>query len=257
MKHDLYTFVAHQNLPYANPMGVETMDRAVSLLDLPAGASVCEFGAGFCEFSMQIAARWGAKVAAIELSPNIAAGAQDRIDSRGKAHGPHAGGEVTLLRGDAGAFRTSFAPESFDLCICIGASHSLGGYHKALEVLTRLTRPGGKVLLGEGFWNSPEPSPSYLSATGITADEFMLHFENIEHGEDAGLEAIWSVTASRRAWDEYEWAHARAIEAFARRHPGNPDAKTMLARSRRWRRAYLRWGREHLGFGLYLFRKAG
>lgn len=229
------------------------MDRAVALLDLPADATACEFGAGFGELALQVAARWGAKVAAIELSADISAGAQQRIDRRA----PHARGAVTLLRGDAGAFRPSFAPESFDLCICVGASHSLGGYQKALEVLGKLTRPGGKLLLGEGFFTSPEPSPSLLAATGIAPDEFLLHFENIERGVDAGLEVLWSVTASQRDWDEYEWSHARAIEAFARTHQDHPDAKEMLLRSRNWRRAYLRWGRDHLGFGLYLFRKPG
>jgi cyclopropane fatty-acyl-phospholipid synthase-like methyltransferase len=254
---DLYTFVAHQHLPYANPMGVETMDRAVALLDLPEDASVCEFGAGFCELALQVATRWGAKVAAIELSPRIGAGAQERIDRHIRQRGAHAKGGVSLLRGDAGTFRPSFAPESFDLCVCIGATHALGGYHKALEVMHKLTRPRGKILLGEGFWTSPEPSPSYLAATGIAADEFMLHFENVEQGVEAGLETMWAATATQRAWDEYEWAHSRAIEEFARRHPGDADAKEMLERSRNWRRAYLRWGREHLGFGLYLFRKPG
>lgn len=234
-------------------MGQETMQQANALLNLPKDASACDFGAGFCELALQIASRWGAKVVAVELSPRIAAGAQKRIDSRRE----NLAGAVTLLTGDAGVFRPSFAPESFDLCACIGATHALGGYNKAIEVLHKLTRPGGKILVGEAFWTSPEPSPSYLAATGMAVDDFMLHFENIEHAVDHGLEAMWSVTASERDWDEYEWAHSRAIEDFTRRHPGDPDAREMLERSRNWRRAYLRWGREHLGFGLYLFRKPG
>lgn len=252
MTSDLYTYIAHKDQPYANPMGEAAINRATDLLDLPPGANACDFGSGFCELPLRLANRWGAKVAAIELSPRIAQGAEQRIASR-----PPARGSVSLLKGDAGTFRPSFAPESMDLCACIGAPHALGGYHKALEVLFKLTRPGGKILVGEGFWTTPEPSPSYLAATGIAADEFMLHFENIEHALDMGLQSLWSITASQREWDEYEWAHARAIEAYADAHPGDPEAAQMLQRSRNWRRAYLRWGRDTLGFGLYLFRKPG
>ena len=31
----------------------------------------------------------------------------------------------------------------------------------------------------------------------------------------------------------------------------------MLERSRKWRDAYLRWGRDTLGFGVYLFARPG
>jgi hypothetical protein len=40
-------------------------------------------------------------------------------------------------------------------------------------------------------------------------------------------------------------------------HPDDPDRDAMLKRIRNWRDAYLRWGRSTLGFGLYLFQKAG
>ena len=36
-----------------------------------------------------------------------------------------------------------------------------------------------------------------------------------------------------------------------------PDARAMLDRSRRWRDAYLRWGRDTMGFAVYLFYRPG
>ena len=35
----------------------------------------------------------------------------------------------------------------------------------------------------------------------------------------------------------------------------NPIAPALLERIRRWRAAYLRWGRDTLGFGTYLFHR--
>jgi hypothetical protein len=37
----------------------------------------------------------------------------------------------------------------------------------------------------------------------------------------------------------------------------DPDVAAVLERSRRWRDAYLRWGRDSLGFAVYLFYRPG
>ena len=39
--------------------------------------------------------------------------------------------------------------------------------------------------------------------------------------------------------------------------PTIPDVPAMLERIRRWRDAYLRWGRDTLGFAVYLFYRPG
>ena len=56
-------------------------------------------------------------------------------------------------------------------------------------------------------------------------------------------------------WDEYEWRYARPVETFVAENPDGPDAEEMLRKIRTWRDAYLRWGRDTLGFGLYLLRR--
>ncbi len=245
--NDLYTFIAHRTLPFANPFGEASIARLIDLLDLPPAAAVADFGAGSCELPIRLAERYQAQVAAVELSPRMAALARDRINARLVSRGLPGG--VTVHEGDAGAFRATMQPAAFDLTICIGSTHALGGYEKTLTVLKRLTRPGGRVLIGEGFWARP-PSPDFLAATGIAAAEFATHAHNLDLATDGGLSPHWSITASEREWDEYEWAHQRSIESFAAANPDFPAE--LLARSRAWRRAYWRWGRDTLGFGLYL-----
>jgi hypothetical protein len=66
-----------------------------------------------------------------------------------------------------------------------------------------------------------------------------------------------ATTASLDEWDEYEWKYSRAIERYLREQPDDPDAKAMRERSRRWRDAYLKWGRDVLGFAVYLFYRPG
>ena len=51
--------------------------------------------------------------------------------------------------------------------------------------------------------------------------------------------------------------YSRSIERYAGEQPDDPDVPEMLKRSRRWRDSYLRWGRDTLGFGVYLFHRPG
>jgi cyclopropane fatty-acyl-phospholipid synthase-like methyltransferase len=249
MSSELYTFIGHRNLAFANPFGEASMQRAVEVLGLPQGASVADFGAGSCELPIRLAERYQAKVAAVELSTRMAAVAREKIHARLVAR--QSAGGVTVHEGDAGAFRATMEPASYDLTICIGSTHSLGGYEKALTLLKRLTRRGGQVLVGEGFW-AKAPPVAFLAATGMSADEFHTHGANIDHAVQEGLTPLWSITASEREWDEYEWALARNIESLVGEKCDS--AAALVARGRAWREAYWRWGRSTLGFGLYLFR---
>lgn len=259
MSSQLYTFVGHRDLPFANPFGEGSMERAIGVLSLAPGASVADFGAGLCELPIRLAERGGAETVAVELSPLMAARARERIHERLVSRGARGG--VTVHEGDAGAFRLTVLPGRFDLTICIGSSHALGGYANALGVLRRLTKPGGQVLVGEGLWKR-EPAADYLRFTGMSESDFGTHATNLEMGVEAGMTAMWAIAATEREFDEYEWAHARAIERFAAERvraggEDDKDARLMLDKSRNWRRAYMRWGRATLGFGLYLFRVDG
>lgn len=48
-------------------------------------------------------------------------------------------------------------------------------------------------------------------------------------------------------------APANAVERYVAAPPNDPDAPAMKARIDAWRALYLRWGRDTLGFGTYLF----
>jgi SAM-dependent methyltransferase len=249
---ELYTFVAHRGLPFANPFSEASMERAVEVLALAPGAAVADFGAGSCELAVRLAERCQARVAAVELSKRMAALAREKVHARLVSKGLPGG--VTVHEGDAGTFRTTMEPGSFDLTVCIGSTHALGGLEKTVKTLRRLTRAGGQVLIGEGFWRR-RPPRAYLETTGMHAEEFLSYTGTVELALGEQLTPIWSITASEREWDEYEWAHGRNIEEYAAgRGVDNQIPLEMLRRSRRWRQAYWRWGRRTLGFGLFLYR---
>ena len=169
------------------------------------------------------------------------------------------GGEIQGERGSLllcelpySAYR--FEPGTFSAGICIGSTHAIGDYRDTLRGLMKAVRPGGHLLVGEGYWRC-DPAPEYLAALGTVKSEFQSHAGNITTGAREGLVPLYSCTSSEEEWDHYEGLYLRAVERYAAAHPEDPDSPAMQAHIRRWRDNYLRWGRHTLGFGLYLFMK--
>lgn len=248
MNSDRYTAIAHRGMPFMNPMGERSIAALLDILALRRGANVADFGAGTCELAIRLGERFAVHAECVELSPEIARRARERVAAR------LPGGGVRVHEGDAGHFKASVPGASFDLTVCIGSTHALGGFPHAVEVMLRLTRPGGWVLLGEGYWKRTPP-PAYLAGTGIAESEFTHLVDMVEFVGGRGLSVAWVHTASEHDWDDYEWAHHRNLEDWARENPHDPDHAAFLARSRTWRRWYLDSGRDTLGFALMLFRR--
>ena len=115
-----------------------------------------------------------------------------------------------------------------------------------------LTKPGGYVLLGEGYWKK-EPEQSYLDAFGGSRDELLSFPQTIESALAAGLSPVWTSVSSERDWDHYEGRYRFAMSRFLTENPTDPEFEAFRQRSESWYNAYLRWGRETMGFALFLF----
>lgn len=89
----------------------------------------------------------------------------------------------------------------------------------------------------------------------MRADDFSTHQGNIAIGLEEGLLPLDVIASGEDDWDRYESLKWQAAERFAAEHPGDPDVPELLARVRAARDIYLRWGRETMGWALYLFRR--
>lgn len=248
MSRDLYTFVGHKSLTFMNPMSESAFTQVIDLLDLQPSSTIADFGSGFCECALRIIERYRAHADCVELSPLIASAARERAARRVPPE------LIRIHEGDAGAFKATIPPATFDLTICTGSSHALGGYQQMLQTLSRLTKQGGRILVGEGYWKK-EPDKAYLNEFGMTRDEMPFYEELFVPATALNLICDFSTTSSEQDFDTYEWSHSRAIESHVQLHPNEPTTAQLLARSRSWRRGYVQWGRDTLGFALTLFRK--
>ena len=61
--------------------------------------------------------------------------------------------------------------------------------------------------------------------------------------------------SSRSDWDRYEGLQWHAADCFVRAQADDPDVSELMKRVTKQRDAYLKWGRDTLGWAIYTFRK--
>lgn len=246
MDHAKFTTIAHHHHRYCNPIDPAALEGVLGLANLQAGQRVLDVGCGKGALIVHLAERYGVRCVGADINAAFLAEGRAEAERRGVANA------VTLLEVEAS--RLDVAAASFDLGACIGSTHAFGTYRNTLRQLARLVRPGGHALVGEGYWKRA-PAPEYLARLEAPADEYTTHEGNVAAGLAEGLESRGTCVSSEDDWDRYEGLYARTVEQYATEHPEDPDTPAMRDRIRRWRETYLRWGRDTLGFGLYLFRR--
>ncbi|MEU3948715.1 class I SAM-dependent methyltransferase [Streptomyces sp. NPDC029526] len=210
-----------------------------------APGTVLDIGCGWGEFMLRL----------LEASPGstgvgIDVDAEDLARGRAAAEARGLAGRVRFLR--ESARDTTRGPA--DLVLCLGASHALsdapppGHIGAALRALRRLVAPGGRVVLGEGFWHRP-PAPGELSAMwpGATVGELPDLTGLVDLAVASGFRPVWIETASTGEWEDFESAYRSDVEEWLAAHPGHPLAEETRERVDRQRSRWLRSYREVMG----------
>jgi len=140
-----------------------------------------------------------------------------------------------------------FEEGTFTHAACIGSSGAFGEGKKAFPAalceIQKLLTDGGIALFGELYWKS-KPPLAYQKATGIEEKSIINFGELLKAIEKRKFQLLSLVRASEQDWDMFESNHL-----YNRVKAG----KEMLAR--KWFDSYLKWGRNCMGFALFLVRK--
>jgi SAM-dependent methyltransferase len=248
MNHHKYVAVAHRDHDYCNPLSSAKFERLLDLLPLDANSRVLDLGCGRAELALRIIERFGSTVIAVDHSSQMLDAARERAEWTGAL------GRLHLDDTDIQNYRAD--PETFHLSVMLDAGGIPGGMAGICQKLRGWTRSGGYVLVGLQYWKHKPPG-ELVALLGGREREIADHHGNVQAGMGAGLVPMHAVAASEDEWDEYEWKLCRSIERYVREQPDDPDCTAMLDRARRWRDAYLKWGRDALGFAAYLFYRPG
>ncbi|MFF7178659.1 methyltransferase [Streptomyces sp. NPDC008121] len=233
------------DLTFHGPLSEARATRLIERLAAPAPATVLDIGCGWGELLMRV----------LEAAPG-ATGVGLDINGEDLARGRVLAGERGL------ADRVEFVEESalgttrgpVDAILCLGSSQALCDPDQphdpaaALRELRRLVTPGGRVVLGEGFW---ERTPTAEQLAGMwpdaRTDDHLSLGGLVDLAIEAGFRPAWIETASREEWEEFESGYRHATELWLAAHPDHPLAAETRTRVDRQRSAWLNGYREVLG----------
>lgn len=247
---DIWKFfnITHREHIVCNPISLEKLDQLLILLSMKAGACVLDIATGKGEFLIRLAERYRQiKGTGVDISPYFISDVKKKHQERV----PDV--ELHFLEMD-GAKYVPETFESFDLVSCMGASWIYGGHRETLNALQKMAAPESWIVVGEPYWRH-EPESGYLEAIGMKRNDIGTHDENVVIGQEQGLELVYTLVSSQDDWDRYEGLQWYAAEIWADDHRDDPDVKTVLKRMRESKMVYLRWGRETLGWAVYVFKK--
>ncbi|MFE6055908.1 SAM-dependent methyltransferase [Kitasatospora sp. NPDC056446] len=247
MDRQLISRLAHAHHPIAAPLAdgsvARLLDRATAgsrdgrALDLACGEGA-----------------W--LVRALAANPRWRAVGVD-LDTRALARARQAAAALGVIRRiglhhlDAREFTSR---EPFDLVLCVGSTHAFGGLLPTLAAVGGLLAPGGRLLVGEGFWQR-EPSRATLDGLGADREDFADLATTTDRVIREGWTPVYGHVSTEREWDDYEFSWTGSLAEWALDHPDHPDAAIAREAADRHRAEWLHGYRGTLGFVTYLLRR--
>lgn len=217
------------NTPLSEEHGALLLDR----LAVPPGGRVLDLGCGWGELLLR----------AVEPVPDAEGTGVDTSDedlARGVAAATVRG------LGDRAAFVHHDASEwkaPADRVICVGASHAFGGTVAALDALSRLVPPGGRLLYGDLCWERT-PTEAAAEMFGEEATEVSVL---VERARAAGWRVLHLSTADQREWDDFESTWRAGRQEWLLGRPDDPRAADLRDELDRQLRQYVEVYRGVLG----------
>ncbi|MBC8328972.1 MAG: class I SAM-dependent methyltransferase [Planctomycetes bacterium] len=240
------SLIGHEGFLYWNPVSADVLDEWSRDLPLDANSLVLDVGCGRAELLVRLVAAFGCRGVGVDPNPYAIEIARAEAARRVPED------RIELLQE---RFETDAVPQaSQDLAICLGSTQAFDGFESALWILRERVRPGGLLLLGEGFWRR-EPAKEYLEFLGCGVGDLHSHLVNLRLAEESGLEVLRARETTEAEWSAYEDRYSQNLLNWTEEHPDDPDAPGFRAHIEGWRQAYLEWGRSTLGFGIYLLQR--
>jgi len=241
-----YYSITHKNHVLLNPMSKVKFEGLLSLLNLKMKSKVLDMGCGKGELLVRLAELYDIAGIGVDVSPYFIKDARERKKQRVPDS------DIRFLEIDGMDYKPE-KDEIFDLTICLGASFIYKGFPRTIEALKEMTKPGGLIVIGEPYWMQ-EPSQEYLKISELKKKDFNTHIKNIETGEKKDLLCLYTLVSNHDDWDHYESLQWWSAYDYIDEHPGDPDNNELLNNINNSKTGYLLYGRDTVGWAIYVFR---
>jgi SAM-dependent methyltransferase len=241
-----FTTIAHMGRRFLVPIFPDQADLLLNQLNLTIEDKIVDFGCGKGEFLIRAAEQFGCESLGIDKNPTFSFEANYAAENRKVSE---------LVKFDqADANKVYKELSEFSVGICTGATHSLNGFDRALQIFNEVLSIGGRILIAEGIWNNP-PENEYLELLGCNVEDLNTHEENQRILQGNGFKPLFCYESSIEEWDDYEGAYAASVFDYVKEYPDDVDNPAILSRIQTWNDGYQKWGRDTLGLGWYVCEK--
>lgn len=243
MNRERISGIAHADHPIKSPLGDDSVSRLLER-GLPRGDErVLDLGCGTAEWLLR----------ALESRPHLRAEGVDVSEvaltqARQAASKLGVDDRLVLHHQEAADFVSA---QPFDLVISVGATHAFDGLLPTLAAARRHLAPGGRVLIGESFWDRT-PSPEAVEMFGDLHDLATT----VDHVVADGWTPVHGHVSTRDELDAYEWACWGSLASWALDHPADPAAAQVLETATAQRSQWLHGYRDSFGFLCLVLRRS-
>lgn len=231
--------IIERDLDILNPSSTEKLLDLGEVCRLRPGARVLDVASGKGYMLRLWAKRHEVEGVGLELNPSFVREAREKTR--------RAGLEDRLRFVEGPAADCEEEPASFDVVTCIGAAFAIGSFGEAVAWMRRFLKPGGVLAIGDTFL--PAPLPPDLAGE---VEGYLTLAEASAELERQGLEVTYLIAASPDDWDRYVAGGWQGGYRWARANPDHPDRAEVLRGVREGRAQYLSWGRQYVGWAIYV-----
>ncbi len=216
------------------PLSGDHAELLLERLDLATASSVLDLGCGWGELLIAAVRAGGATITGVGVDT-----ASDLLQ-RGRQRAAQVGvaDRVRFVEQPAESWT-----EPADRVICIGATHAWGDTAHALSALAKVLAPGGRLLLGEGYWEQPPNERAAEIFEGVEPQPAL-----VARIRRMGWRVRQVTTADQAEWDAFESDWRAGREDWVAEHRDDPRAPDVQAELTERLAEYLQVYRGVLGF---------
>lgn len=236
--------IAESNHVFQYPINLETVLSIGRNLGLHEGKRVLDLACGKGELLIQWAHEFNVLGVGVDSNADFIAHAKhhaNQIDSAG----------INIVQDDPAEYPQPF--HEFDAIVCMRVGWLADTLSSALALMTPALRehPDSRIIIGEPFWNI-RPIDADLMQMGAERDALRTLDETLTEFDRADLNLLDFIQTEGKDWDAYESAQWRAVHQWLLDHPDDPDAMALKQWNADNRRQYLRYGRQFIGWGVFV-----
>lgn len=241
---ELFDFydLSERYIELVNPTSPEKIITVGRYLELNAQSRIIDFGCGYAEPLVLWALNFGASAIGIDIRKKACQRAERKIADRGLS------GRIRITCGNGAEYR--YEKQAFDVASCLGASFIWGDFKKTVRGMRDAIRPGGRLVIGEPYWTVDTVPSRYRKLEPNVHTEFQL----LQTARKECFTFEHLIRSNVDDWDRYEGSNWYGLVRWLEETPDHPEREQVVDWLRKAQDAYLKWGRQYIGWAIYVLK---